>query len=304
MDLYLPIANLSVNALMMIALGAGVGVLAGMFGVGGGFLTTPLLILYGVSPTVAAASGSMQVTGASVSGVIAHFRRDGVDTKMGWVLVAGGIVGSMLGAVIFRQLQKLGQIDIVIAILYVILLTSIGLLMARDGLRALLAERRGVPPPSRPRRHHPMIASLPGRWRFYGSGLYISPLGPFLLGMLTGVLTVLLGIGGGFVLVPAMLYILGMSARVVVGTSLFQSLFVSAIATMTHALTTHAVDMVLATLLLSGSVVGAQIGVRIAQRARPDYLRVLLALLVLTIAVRMALGLAWRPDEIFTIQMS
>jgi uncharacterized membrane protein YfcA len=304
LDLYLPIANLSVNALMMIALGGGVGILAGMFGVGGGFLTTPLLILYGVSPTVAAASGSMQVTGASVSGVIAHFRRGGVDTKMGWVLVAGGIIGSLIGAVIFRQLQKLGQIDVVIAILYVILLTSIGLLMARDGVRAIVAQRRGEAVPGRPRRHHPLIAYLPGRWRFYGSGLYISPLGPFILGMMTGVLTVLLGIGGGFVLVPAMLYILGMSTRVVVGTSLFQSLFVSAVATMTHALTTHAVDMVLATLLLSGSVIGAQVGVRIAQKAKPDYLRILLAGLVLTIAIRMALGLAWRPDEIFSIQAS
>ncbi|WP_136162337.1 sulfite exporter TauE/SafE family protein [Sphingomonas flavalba] len=304
MDLYLPIANLSVNALVIVALGGAAGILAGIFGVGGGFLTTPLLMLYGVSPTVAAASGVMQVTGASVSGVIAHFRRGGVDVRMGGVLVCGGVVGVMAGAVLFRLLQKLGQIDILIALLYVVMLGSIGSLMARDGIRALLAEKRGAPPPPRARRHHPLVAALPLRWRFYGSGLYISPLAPLILGAAVGVLTVLLGVGGGFIMVPAMLYILGVSTRVVVGTSLYQGLFVTAIATMTHALTTHAVDIVLAGLLLIGSVVGAQIGTRIAQKLKPDHLRLFLAILVLAITVRMALGLGWRPDEIYSIQGS
>ncbi len=302
MDLYLPIANLSVNAAVIVALGLGVGVLSGLFGVGGGFLTTPLLIFYGVPPTVAAASAASQVTGASVSGVFAHFRRGGVDVPMGAVLVAGGFVGALLGAVIFRALQTTGQIDTVISLLYVILLGSVGGLMMRDAVRTLRAARQGAAPPAGGRRHHPLVAALPLRWRFYGSGLYISPLAPLLLGVVSGILTVLLGVGGGFIMVPAMIYLLGMSTRVVVGTSLFQILFVTAVSTMVHAVTTRAVDIVLAALLLIGSVVGAQLGARLAQRIKPDYLRILLAALVLIVAIRLAIGLGWRPDEIYTVQ--
>lgn len=301
MDVYLPIANLSVNGLVIVALGALTGVLSGLFGVGGGFLTTPLLIFYGVPPTVAAASAASQVTGASVSGVFAHGRRGGVDMQLGGVMVAGGIIGTGIGAVLFRLLEELGQIDTVINILYVLLLGSIGTVMARESIQALLAERRGVPIPARRRRHHPIVASLPLRWRFYKSGLYISPLGPLLLGVVTGILTMLMGIGGGFVLVPAMLYILGMSAGVVVGTSLFQILFVTMATTMMHALTTKAVDVVLAVLLLFGSVTGAQLGAQFAQRASPVALRLVLAVIVLLVALRMALGLGYRPDEIFTV---
>ncbi|WP_066550872.1 MULTISPECIES: sulfite exporter TauE/SafE family protein [unclassified Sphingomonas] len=304
MDLYLPIANLSVNALVIILLGGGVGFLSGMFGVGGGFLTTPLLIFYGIPPTVAAASAASQVTGASVSGVFAHLRRDGVDLTMGSVLVVGGVVGSLLGAGLFRLLQSSGQIDTVIAILYVLMLGSIGGLMLREAIVSIRASRTGAPVPARRRRHHPIVAALPMRWRFYRSGLYISPLAPLILGLLTGVLTMLLGVGGGFFLVPAMLYLLGMATRVVVGTSLFQILFVTAAATMVHALTTRAVDIVLAGLLLIGSVSGAQIGVRFAQRVKPEYLRLALALMVLAVATRMLLGLAWRPDEIFTVELA
>jgi uncharacterized protein len=304
MDLYLPIANLSVNALVIIALGLGVGVLSGLFGVGGGFLTTPLLIFYGIPPTVAAASAASQVTGASVSGVFAYFRRGGVDVAMGAVLVAGGIAGSLLGAILFRLLQATGQIDTVINLLYVILLGSIGSLMLRDAIRTLRAARREGGAPASKRRHHPLVAALPLRWRFYTSGLYISPLAPFLLGMATGVLTVLLGIGGGFIMVPAMIYLLGMSSRVVVGTSLFQILFVTAATTLIHSVTTRAVDIVLAALLLIGSVTGAQLGARLAQKLKPDYLRLLLAALVLIVALRMAIGLGWRPDEIYTVQSS
>jgi len=301
MDVYLPIANLSVNGLVIVALGALTGLLSGMFGVGGGFLTTPLLIFYGVPPTVAAASASTQVTGASVSGVFAHHKRGGVDLQMGTVLVVGGVLGTGIGAVLFRVLQTLGQIDTVINILYVVLLGSIGAVMARESLTTLRAERTGVPVPARKRRHHPMVASLPLRWRFYASGLYISPIAPLLLGMATGVLTMLMGIGGGFVLVPAMLYILGMSASSVVGTSLFQILFVTMASTMMHALTTKAVDIVLAVLLLVGSVSGAQVGAQLAQKASPVKLRLVLAVIVLLVAGRMALGLGWRPDEIYTV---
>ncbi|MBA3879630.1 MULTISPECIES: sulfite exporter TauE/SafE family protein [Sphingomonas] len=303
MDIYLPIANLSVNALVIVLLGGGVGLLSGLFGVGGGFLTTPLLIIYGIPPTVAAASAASQVTGASVSGVFAHLRRKGVDFKMGGIMVAGGIVGTFVGAGLFRLLQASGQIDTTIAIIYVLLLGFIGTTMAQESIAAIRAMRTGQPLPARKRRHHPLIASLPLRTRFYRSGLYISPLAPLLLGVFVGILTILLGVGGGFILVPAMLYLLGMGAQVVVGTSLFQTLFVTAIATMVHATTTKAVDIVLAVLLLLGSVAGAQIGARFASKVKPEYLRLALAIIVLLLAVRVAIGLGWRPDEIYSVEL-
>jgi uncharacterized membrane protein YfcA len=303
-DVYLPIANLSVNALVIVLLGGGVGLLSGMFGVGGGFLTTPLLIIYGIPPTVAAASSASQVTGASVSGVIAHFGRNGVDTKMGGVLVAGGIVGSFAGAWIFRLLQASGQIDTVIGVVYVVMLGSIGTLMARESIGAIGVARGRKAAKPRKRRHHPLVAALPLRTRFYASGLYISPLAPLLLGFGTGILTILLGIGGGFILVPAMIYLLGMATSVVVGTSLFQTLFVTAVATMVHALTTKAVDIVLAGLLLIGSVIGAQLGARFATKVKPEYLRLALAIMVLLVGLRILLGLVWRPEEIFTVELT
>jgi uncharacterized membrane protein YfcA len=302
MDLYLPVANLSVNALVIVLLGGGVGFLSGMFGVGGGFLTTPLLIFYGIPPTVAAASAATQVTGASVSGVMAHLERDGVDLRMGAVLVAGGLLGSLIGAGLFELLTAWGQIDTVISILYVALLGIVGTFMAREAWGSFRAAQAGLPAPARKRRHHPMVANLPLRWRFYRSGLYISPLAPLLLGMIGGVLTMLLGVGGGFIMVPAMLYLLGMGTQVVVGTSLFQILFVTIATTMVHALTTGAVDIVLAALLLLGSVVGAQFGARFAQKARPEYLRLALAVIVLLVALQMAVGLFIRPDEIYSVQ--
>lgn len=303
MDVYLPIANLSVNALVIIGLGGLVGILSGMFGVGGGFLTTPLLIFYGIPPTVAAASASTQVTGSSVSGVIAYSRRKGVDYQMGGVLVVGGILGTFAGAALFRVLQQLGQIDTVINIVYVLLLGSIGGIMARESLTSVLAMRRGESLPAKKRRHHPLVANLPLRWRFYRSGLYISPLAPLLLGFATGILTILLGVGGGFVMIPAMLYLLGMGAQVVVGTSLFQILFVTLTSTMVHSLTTKAVDIVLAVLLLIGSVTGAQLGARFAQKLPPEYLRLLLSVLVLLVALRLGIGLGFRPAEIYSVEL-
>ncbi|MBU6252720.1 MAG: sulfite exporter TauE/SafE family protein [Alphaproteobacteria bacterium] len=302
MDIYLPIANMSVNALVVILLGGGVGILSGMFGVGGGFLTTPLLILYGIPPTVAAASATTQVTGASVSGVLAHWQRDGVDVRMGILLVIGGMFGSLAGAGVFALLESAGQMDTVIAIMYVALLGSVGGLMARDAWAAISAKKSGQALFARKRRHHPLVANLPMRWRFYASGLYISPLAPLALGFFVGVLTVLLGVGGGFILVPAMIYGLGMATRVVVGTSLFQILFVTAITTMVHALTTQAVDIVLAALLLVGSVVGAQLGTRLAARLPADWLRLGLAGIILGLSLWLALGLGWRPSEIYTVQ--
>ncbi|MES2137841.1 MAG: sulfite exporter TauE/SafE family protein [Pseudomonadota bacterium] len=301
MDIYLPIAGQSVNALFIVVLGFVVGLLSGMFGVGGGFLTTPLLIFYGIPPTVAVASAATQITGASVSGVMVHMRRGGVDLKMGGVMIAGGLLGSLVGAAMFRALQSSGQIDVVIGFLYVLILSWIGALMLRDSLVSLGYVGQAAPTEAAPR-HNRWVASLPLRWRFYSSGLYISPVAPLALGFLAGTLTVLLGIGGGFILVPAMIYLLGMPARVVIGTSLFMVLAVSASTTMVHALTTRAVDVVLAALLLAGGVIGAQYGAVLALRIKPDFLRLALAVIILLVALRMALGLAWRPDEIYSIE--
>jgi len=301
MDIYLPIAGQSVNALFIVLLGFLVGVLSGMFGVGGGFLTTPLLIFYGIPPTVAVASAATQITGASVSGVMVHMRRGGVDLKMGGVMIVGGLFGSVVGAALFRLLQSSGQIDVVIGLLYVLILGSIGALMLKDALIALgyVSVKTAARPATR---HNRWIASLPLRWRFYSSGIYVSPVAPLALGFLAGMLTVFLGIGGGFILVPAMIYLLGMPARVVVGTSLVMILAVSAATTMVHSITTRAVDIVLAGLLLVGGVVGAQYGAILTTRMKPDLLRLALALIILLVALRVALGLAWRPDEIFSIE--
>jgi uncharacterized membrane protein YfcA len=302
MDIYLPIAGQSVNALLIVVLGFLVGVLSGMFGVGGGFLTTPLLIFYGIPPTVAVASAATQITGASVSGVMVHMRRGGVDLKMGGVMIAGGLFGSFVGAAMFRLLQSSGQIDVVIGLLYVLILGWIGSLMLLDSLKSLgylqVKEADGQRP-----RHNRWVASLPYRWRFHGSGLYISPVAPFALGFFAGTLTVFLGIGGGFILVPAMIYILGMPARIVIGTSLFMVLAVSAGTTMVHAITTRAVDLVLAALLLVGGVIGAQYGALLTTRLKPDYLRLALSIIILLVGLRMFLGLFWRPDEIFSIEV-
>jgi uncharacterized membrane protein YfcA len=301
MDIYLPIAGQSVNALFIVVLGFLVGLLSGMFGVGGGFLTTPLLIFYGIPPTVAVASATTQITGASVSGAMVHMRRGGVDLKMAGVMIAGGLVGSLVGAALFRLLQASGQIDVVIGLLYVLILGWIGTLMLIDSLKSLGMLRFAAVDAARPR-HNRWVASLPLRWRFHGSGVYISPVAPLALGFIAGTLTVFLGIGGGFILVPAMIYLLGMPARVVIGTSLVMILTVSAATTMVHAVTTRAVDVVLAGLLLVGGVIGAQYGALLTLRMKPDLMRLALAVIILLVGVRMFLGLFWHPDEIFSIE--
>ncbi|HEY7006522.1 MAG TPA: sulfite exporter TauE/SafE family protein [Sphingomicrobium sp.] len=301
MHIYLPIAGQSVNAVFIILLGFGVGLLSGMFGIGGGFLTTPLLIFYGIPPTVAVASATTQITGASVSGAMVHMRRGGVDLKMAGVMTGGGFLGSVVGAALFRVLQASGQIDVVISFLYVLILGWIGIIMLKDALVALGFVARKDQQAATPR-HNRWVASLPFRWRFYSSGLYISPVAPLAIGFGAGVLTVLLGIGGGFVIVPAMIYLLGMPARVVIGTSLAMVLAVSAATTMVHAVTTRSVDIVLAGLLLVGGVIGAQYGALLALRIKPDLLRLALAVIILLVGFRMLLGLAWHPDEIFSIE--
>jgi uncharacterized membrane protein YfcA len=301
-DLYLPIAEMSVNAALIIALGGLVGFLSGMFGVGGGFLTTPLLIFTGIPPAIAVASAATQVTGASVSGALSYYRRGQVDLKMGAVLVAGGLMGSVAGSFLFRWLKSLGQIDVTIGIIYVVFLGTVGALMLKEAVQTLRLQSQGVPLPRKARRHHPLIAALPMKMRFPRSGIYISPLAPFLVGAGVGVLTVIMGVGGGFIMVPAMLYLLGMAASVVVGTSLFQIVFVTAVATLLHATQSQTVDILLALLLLIGGVVGAQFGARAAQHLPPEKLRLFLALLVLAVAIRLAVGLTWTPAELFSIQ--
>jgi uncharacterized protein len=301
-DLYLPIAEMSVNALVIIALGGLVGFLSGMFGVGGGFLTTPLLIFYGIPPAIAVASAATQVTGSSVSGALSYFRRDQVDLKMGAVLVAGGLLGSVAGSFLFRWLKSLGQIDVTIGIIYVVFLGGVGGLMLKEAIVALRPQSATAP--RRARRHNALVAALPMKMRFPRSGVYISPLAPFLVGAAVGILTVIMGVGGGFIMVPAMLYLLGMAASVVVGTSLFQIVFVTAVATLLHATQSQTVDILLALLLLVGGVIGAQFGARAAQGLPPERLRLFLALLVLAVAIRLAVGLTWTPQELFSIQVA
>jgi len=302
MDIYLPIAELSVNWLVIVGLGVVVGFVSGMFGVGGGFLTTPLLIFYGIPPAIAVASSATQITGSSVSGALAHWKRGGVDPKMGAVLVAGGIVGAAIGSVLFRLLQKIGQIDITISLIYVVFLSTVGGLMLVESWRTLQRARAGEVRRAKLHNHIPFFAALPWKTRFYKSGLYISPLAPFGIGVAVGILTFIMGIGGGFIMVPAMIYLLGMSVSVIVGTSLFQIVFTTSVTTLLYAVQSKTVDIVLAVMLLVGGVVGAQIGVRMAQKLPPEKLRLGLALLVIAVAIRLLVGLTWTPSELYSVQ--
>ena len=298
MQIYLPIAELSVNVFYLLAIGGGVGLLSGLIGVGGGFLLTPLLIFLGIPPTIAVGTGSNQVVAASVSGALAHWRRGNVDLAMGAVLLAGGIVGSTLGVWLFQVLRALGQIDLVISLSYVVFLSAIGFLMLAESVRAWQRSRN----PSAPRRklhQHYLVHRLPLRMRFRRSKLYISALVPFGLGLIAGVLTAIMGVGGGFLMVPAMIYLVGMPTSVVVGTSLFQIIFVTANVTFLQAVGTHTVDLILAAVLMVGSVVGAQFGTRLGVKLRGEHLRALMGLLVLAVAARVAWTLVVTPNDPF-----
>ncbi|EMD83844.1 sulfite exporter TauE/SafE family protein [Pacificimonas flava] len=303
MDIYLPIAELSVNGLVIVLLGLGVGLMSGLFGVGGGFLTTPLLMFYGIPPAVAVASSATQVTGSSVSGAMAHWRRGGVDIRMGAVLVVGGVIGAGIGSIIFRALQKIGQIDVTITLIYVTFLTLVGLSMLIETVRTLRRQASGAKP-AKMKRHNRLIAALPGRMRFRAAGLYISPLAPLIIGVVVGILTFVMGIGGGLIMVPILIYILGMSVSTVVGTSLFQIVFTTAAITLLHAVQSKTVDIVLAALLLVGGVLGAQLGARIAMNLPPEKLRMALAILVLIVAGRLLVGLTWTPTNLYTVQLA
>lgn len=300
MQIYLPIAEMSVSVFLLLGMGAGVGFLSGMFGVGGGFLMTPLLIFIGVPPAVAVASEANQIVAASVSGVIAHWRRGNVDFKMGGVMLVGGMAGSAVGTWLFRALRELGQIDLVIAVSFVVFLGVIGALMAAESWRTILKSMRGLQPRRKAHQHY-WLHGLPLKMRFHRSKLYISAIGPLVLGFMAGVLAAIMGVGGGFMMIPAMIYLLGMPTSVVVGTSLFQIIFVTATVTVLHAATNQTVDVVLALLLLAGAVVGAQFGTRAGAKLRSEQLRGLLALLVLAVCARLAYGLFATPEDLFSI---
>ena len=300
MDIYLPIAEVSLDVFLLLGLGAAVGFLSGVFGVGGGFLLTPLLIFIGVPPTVAVASSANQLVGASVSGVLAHWRRGNVDFKMGYVLLVGGLAGSLLGVWLFTLLKRLGQVELTISIGYVLLLGTLGFLMMIESVRALLRMHR--PGAARRRLHqHTWMHGLPLKARFRRSRLYISALLPIGIGFVVGIFSAILGIGGGFIMVPAMIYMLGMPTGVVPGTSLLQIIFVAANVTLLQAFTNHTVDAVLALVLLAGGVIGAQIGSRFGTRLRGEQLRFLLALMVLAVAAKLAFDMAVPPDDLYSI---
>ncbi len=305
LQLYLPIAEVSVNALLILGLGGIVGFLSGMFGVGGGFLITPLLLFMGIPPGVAVATGANQVVASSISGVLAQVKRKVVDFRMGGVLLAGGMVGSWAGVSLFSYMSALGQVDLFVQLSYVIFLGLIGGLMFTESLRSLLRARnvaRGAAPAPIRRSHvHNWIHGLPFKMRFRASGLYISVLPPLAVGALVGVLAGIMGVGGGFILVPAMIYVLGMPTKVVIGTSLFQIIFVTGFTTIVHAINSHTVDMLLALLLIIGGVIGAQIGAIAGTRLKAEQLRILLALLVLSVSIKIAFDLFLQPDELYSI---
>ena len=299
MNIYLPIAEVSVNALVLIGLGGGVGFLSGIFGVGGGFLMTPLLIFIGIPPAVAVATEANQIVASSFSGVLSHLRRKTVDIRMGIVLLLGGLIGSAIGVQIFSVLRAIGQVDLLVALCYVVFLGGIGSLMFIESLSALRQSKKSGP--RKKRKRHNWVHGLPFKMRFRTSNLYISAIPPFGVGMLVGTLAAIMGVGGGFIMVPAMIYLLGMAATVVVGTSLFQIMFVTGATTLMHAIINQTVDGVLAVILLVGGVVGTQIGVRVGPKLRAEQLRILLAILVLAVCVKLGFDLIQTPDEFFSL---
>ena len=300
MQIYLPIAEMSVSVYLLLGIGGGVGFLSGLFGVGGGFLATPLLMFIGVPPAIAVGTGANQIVAASVSGALAHWRRGNVDLKMGMVLLAGGIVGSGAGVWLFAYLRRIGQIDATISLSYVVFLGIVGGLMLVEALRATL--RRSRPGGGRRKLHqHYWVHGLPLKMRFQRSKLYISALLPLAIGLLVGMLAAIMGVGGGFIMVPAMIYLLGMPTMVVVGTSLFQVIFLAANVTFLQATAIQTVDVVLALIQVAGAVVGAQLGTRLGAKLRGDQLRGLLAILVLAVSAKLALDLILAPDELYSL---
>jgi uncharacterized protein len=300
MQIYLPIAEVSVNGLGLLVIGTMVGLLSGMFGVGGGFILTPLLFFIGIPPAVAVASAANQIAGSSFSAFLAHWQRRTVDFRMGTVLLVGGILGSALGVQVFEALRQKGQFELVVSLLYVVMLGTIGGLMLLESIRAI-RRRRDPNAVLIARKRHTWAHGLPLKMRFRTSNLYVSAIPPFIIGALVGVLAAIMGVGGGFIMVPAMIYLIGMPTKVVVGTSVFQFLFVTGFTAVLHAVQSGSVDVLLALILLVGGVIGAQIGVGLAARLRAEQLRIGLALLVVGVCLKLASDLVIRPAELYSL---
>jgi len=300
-QIYLPIAEISVNLVVMLGLGAAVGFLSGMFGVGGGFLLTPFLMLSGIPPAIAVATGANQIVASSVSGTMAHWRRGNVDLRMGIVLIAGGVVGAVIGVFLLKILREVGQAGLMISLTYVCFLGVIGALMLWESVNAMLRARAGKAGSARKSGQHNWIHGLPFKMRFPTSRLYISTIPPLVIGFLVGLLASFLGVGGGFIMVPAMIYLLRMPTNIVIGTSIFQIIFITAIVTLLHATFNYTLDIVLAFVLVVGGVIGGQFGVRAGQKLRAEHLRALLALMVLGVAIRILFDLVIRPSDLYSI---
>jgi uncharacterized membrane protein YfcA len=272
-----------------------------MFGVGGGFLLTPFLIFSGISAPIAVATGANQIVATSVSGALAQWRRNNIDFRMGTVLIAGGVAGAFIGVLLLKVLREAGQAGLIISLTYVVLLGTIGMLMLAESIRAIRRTRAGRPPSGRRPGQHNWVHGLPLKMRFPRSRLYISAIPPLVIGWVVGLLTAFLGVGGGFIMVPAMIYLLRMPTNIVIGTSTFQIIFVTAVVTILHASFNNSLDVVLALMLAAGGVIGGQFGVRAGQKLRGEQLRALLALLVLGVAVRLFLDLVLKPEDLYTI---
>ena len=301
MNIYLPIAEMSVSVLLFLGLGWAVGFLSGLFGVGGGFLLTPLLIFMGIPSAVAVGTGSMHIVASSVSGAIAQYRRNNVDIKMGLVLVAGGVVGSAIGVGIVRILREIGQFDLFVALSYVTFLGAVGALMMIESVGTIRRARSGKPVSTRKTGQHSWVHGLPFKMRFHRSKLYISAVPPALIGAFVGFMAAVMGIGGGFVMLPAMIYLLRVPTNIVVGTSLFQIVFVMSVTTLLQAVQNKTVDVVLALILIIGGVIGAQLGAAAGGRLKGEQLRFLLAALVVLVCLRIGWDLVARPDELYSI---
>jgi len=300
-QIYLPIAEISVNLVVMLGLGAAVGFLSGMFGVGGGFLLTPFLMFSGIPAPIAVASGANQIVATSVSGALAQWRRSNIDLRMGAVLIVGGVAGALVGVFVLKVLREAGQAGLIISLTYVALLSVIGTLMLGESLRAIRRARAGKHPTGRKPGQHNWIHGLPLKLRFPRSRLYISAIPPLVIGWVVGLLTALLGVGGGFIMVPAMIYLLRMPTNIVIGTSMFQIIFVTAVVTVLHATLNHTLDVVLALILAAGGVMGGQFGVKAGQRFRGEQLRAMLAVMVLAVALRLLFDLVLKPSELYSI---
>jgi uncharacterized membrane protein YfcA len=300
-QVYLPVAEISVNLLVMLGLGAAVGFLSGMFGVGGGFLLTPLLMFSGIPPAIAVATGANQIVASSVSGALAQWRRGNIDFRMGAVLIIGGVVGAFAGVLLVGVLHRLGHADVFISLVYVIFLGLIGSLMLAESLRAVWRTRAGMPATVRKPGDHTWLHGLPLKMRFPRSRLYISAIPPLILGAIVGLLAAVLGAGGGFIIVPAMIYLLRMPTHVVIGTSLFQIIFVTAVVTVLYAVLNQTLDILLALLLVIGGVIGGQFGANAGQKLQGEQLRLMLAVIVLAVALRLLIGLLVTPDDLYSL---